>query len=246
MSSYKLLDDPNFSTSNGSPIDQFQGTAGQNQEWQLLEPGNGYAGTYFVDNAFVHVTIDSGGSTSEGTGVVAETRNSGVNQQWTFVPLFDGHDLIVNVASGLVLDDPPSFTSPISSTSPIYVDQWQLNDGANQEWNIVPESGGTVAIFNENDAGALGILRKPGPARVVRLRGRHLPAMVFATGLCCGNGARRTTGRCAATPTRCHQQRPAGRVSGGPRIAPPARAPSRAAYGPESREAVSEQPSGRS
>src|SRR5262249_53348220 len=117
--------------------------------WRLLEPG-GPAATYYVFNTFAGF-LDSGGSTSDGTGVVTDAPNSGIYQQWTFVPLIDGHDLIVNAGSGLVLDDPPSFSTN-------YVDQWQLNDGANQEWNLDPVQGGdgqVFAIFNENSGGVL-------------------------------------------------------------------------------------------
>jgi hypothetical protein len=32
----KVLDDPNFSTSNGTPIIQFQLNGGRNQQWKLL------------------------------------------------------------------------------------------------------------------------------------------------------------------------------------------------------------------
>ena len=32
----KVLDDPNFSTSNGTPMIQFQLNGGLNQQWKLL------------------------------------------------------------------------------------------------------------------------------------------------------------------------------------------------------------------
>ena len=85
-------------------------------------------------------------------------RTLGVYQQWTFVPLIDGEDLIVNVGSGLVLDDPPSFSTN-------NVDQWQLNDGANQQWNIVPVNGGggeVFTIFSANSGGQLESTGYPG------------------------------------------------------------------------------------
>jgi hypothetical protein len=151
--SLQVLDDPNFSTSNGSPIDQFQPLGGANQQWDLLELGNGPAATYYVANPSGGF-LDSQGSNSEGTGVITTSNNDGVYEQWTFVPLIDGHDLIVNVGSGLVLDDPPSFSTN-------NVDQWQLNDGPNQEWNLVTEFRGDgeflVAMVNENSGGVLEI-----------------------------------------------------------------------------------------
>ncbi len=154
--SLQMLDDPNFSTSNGSPVDQFQPTGTANQQWDLLEPGNGFAGTYTVSNTYAGF-MDSGGN-SEGTGVNTVDRTLGVYQQWTFVPLIDGEDLIVNVGSGLVLDDPPSFSTN-------NVDQWQLNDGANQQWNIVPVNGGggeVFTIFSANSGGQLESTGYPG------------------------------------------------------------------------------------
>ena len=39
---------------------------------------------------------DPNSSTSNGTGIDQWQSNGGANQQWTFVPLADGNDLIVN------------------------------------------------------------------------------------------------------------------------------------------------------
>ena len=50
---------------------------------------------------------------------------------------------IVNEASGKVLDDPGCSTS---NGAPI--DQWQLNGGANQQWNLVPLTDGNYEIVN--------------------------------------------------------------------------------------------------
>ena len=44
---------------------------------------------------------------------------------------------IVNAASGKVLDDPN-----FSTTNGAAIDQWQLNGGANQRWNVVPQKDG--------------------------------------------------------------------------------------------------------
>ena len=44
---------------------------------------------------------------------------------------------IVNEASGKVLDDPGFSTSNGAD-----IDQWQLNGGANQRWNVVPQKDG--------------------------------------------------------------------------------------------------------
>ncbi len=51
---------------------------------------------------------------------------------------------IVNEASGKVLDDPGS-----SSSNGAHIDQWQLNGGTNQRWDLVPVGNGNYAIENE-------------------------------------------------------------------------------------------------
>ena len=51
---------------------------------------------------------------------------------------------IVNEASGKVLDDPGA-----SSSNGAHIDQWQLNGGTNQRWDLVPMGNGNYAIENE-------------------------------------------------------------------------------------------------
>ena len=50
---------------------------------------------------------------------------------------------IVNEASGKVLDDPG-----FSTSNGAVIDQWQLNGGANQQWNLVPLPDGNQKIVN--------------------------------------------------------------------------------------------------
>ena len=50
---------------------------------------------------------------------------------------------IVNEASGKVLDDPGGSTS-----NGAHIDQWQLNGGTNQRWDLVPVGNGNYAIEN--------------------------------------------------------------------------------------------------
>ncbi len=51
---------------------------------------------------------------------------------------------IVNEASGKVLDDPG-----LSANNGAIIDQWQINGGANQRWDLVPVGNGNYAIENE-------------------------------------------------------------------------------------------------
>ena len=51
---------------------------------------------------------------------------------------------IINDQSGKVLDDPGA-----SSSNGAHIDQWQLNGGTNQRWDLVPMGNGNYAIENE-------------------------------------------------------------------------------------------------
>ena len=102
-----MLDDPAFSTSNGTSIDQYQPNGGTNQQWKLLAAGKAPVVTDYV----VNIVQRQGArrprfSTSNGTHIEQYQLNGGADQQWVFVPLADGNDLIVNAYSGKVLDDP--------------------------------------------------------------------------------------------------------------------------------------------
>src|SRR5215470_11910898 len=84
----KVLDDPNFSTSNGAVIQQFQPNGGANQRWNLVRLANG---NYEVFNAYSgKVLEDPNFSTSNGTPIQQFQLNGGLNQQWRIVPLANG------------------------------------------------------------------------------------------------------------------------------------------------------------
>src|SRR5271166_6069215 len=57
---------------------------------------------------------------------------------------------IVNEASGKVLDDPA-----FSTSNGAVIDQWQLNGGANQQWNVVPQKDGRFELVNVSSSKAL-------------------------------------------------------------------------------------------
>ena len=140
-----VLGDPGYSTNNGCGLIQWQWNAGQNERWTLLLAGNGPAMTYYVatadsDGAMV---LDDPNSSYNPTTPVQSYYNGGANQQWTFVPLANGNDLIVNVGSGLVLDDPD-----FSTSDGMHLDLYQLNGGQNQQWQVDNVGYGNVKIVN--------------------------------------------------------------------------------------------------
>src|SRR5262249_42543107 len=65
VASGKVLDDPGFSTANGTALQQYQPTGGTNQQWDLVQLGNG---NYEIANAFSGKALeDSGFSRANGT-----------------------------------------------------------------------------------------------------------------------------------------------------------------------------------
>ncbi len=135
-----MLADPNSDTSNGTVVIQYQ-PGGTEQQWALLPAGNAPAQTYYVgnadltyaDNGNVQVLADPSGSTQSGTNLIMWPPLNTVEQQWTFVQLADGDYLMVNGASGDVVDG--SGGTLYGEGSPIY--QSQLTGSLGQQWQLV-------------------------------------------------------------------------------------------------------------
>jgi hypothetical protein len=66
-------------------------------------------------------------------------------QQWNIVPAADGHATIVNVNSGLCLDDTDGKTAPGST-----IQQSTCNCLGVQQWRLINANGGQVNIVNRN------------------------------------------------------------------------------------------------
>ena len=143
---------------------QWQWNGGLNEQWELLGAGDAPAVTYNVYNVVgpnaspysVGELDDPNSSASNGTGIELNQPNGGFDQQWMFVPLADGNDLIVNVASGLVLGDPG-----YSNNDGTQVIQWQLNNGLNEQWQVENLGNGNVEIVNAYSN--LALTADPGP-----------------------------------------------------------------------------------
>ena len=134
----KVLDDPNFSSSNGTPIDQWQLNGGTNQQWKLV-PHNG---NYWIVNAYSNTVIgDPGFSNSNGTGIIQWQLNGGQNEQWQVDNLENGRYAIVNAYSNLALNDKGYSRSDGTS-----IIQWQWNGGMNEQWDLfVPNTTATTS-----------------------------------------------------------------------------------------------------
>lgn len=116
----RCLDDPGFSTTNGTQLEIWDCNGGANQKW-----------SYYPDNSLQTLgkCLDaSGGGTTPGTKVILWTCAGGTNQQWTV-----GSDgTIRGVASGLCLDVTGNKTA-----NGTLIELWTCNGGQNQIWNKV-------------------------------------------------------------------------------------------------------------
>jgi hypothetical protein len=121
------LDDPGFSTGNGTNIDQWGYNGGSNQKWTFTQNSDG---SYTIINQNSGKALeDPGFGTANGTKVDQWTSNSGTNQHWTVTPNQDGTYTIINKTSGLALEDPG-----FSTANGTQMDQWANNNGPNQCW----------------------------------------------------------------------------------------------------------------
>ena len=83
-SSGKVLDDPNFSTSNGTTLIQYQLNGGTNQQWNLVAQTDG---NWELKNASSgKVLADPNSSTANGTAIQQYQPTGGTNQQWSISP----------------------------------------------------------------------------------------------------------------------------------------------------------------
>jgi hypothetical protein len=129
----RLALDNSFSTTNGQPpIDQFQFNGTLNQQWVLLPAGNAVS---LAQGAIVNA--------QNFTSIHDMNATGGPIGQWNIIPLADGFNLIVNVASGFALADPNSSTIPGTA-----VDTELLYGGLNQEWQVLGQPDGNFVIFN--------------------------------------------------------------------------------------------------
>ena len=102
-----------------------------------------FTGTHVITNRYSALPMGVNGATTNGTLVAQYTANGANDQKWTITAVGDYYK-IINVLSGLALDDYAYQTQNIAP-----VNQWTDNGGANQLWSIVPVGGGYYRIINQ-------------------------------------------------------------------------------------------------
>ena len=153
-SSGKVLDDPDFATSNGAVIQQYQPNGGANQRWVFVPLADG--NDLIVNASSGDVLDDPDFSTSNGTRIIQYQLNGGLNQQWTIDALANGNDEVFNAYSGKVLDDPD-----FSTSNGDQIDQWQVYGAANQQWILLAAGNGPVVTNYVVNASSGKVLDDP-------------------------------------------------------------------------------------
>jgi ABC-type nitrate/sulfonate/bicarbonate transport system substrate-binding protein len=128
----KGLDDTNYSTSNGTLVQQWTLATDQvNQEWSFASAGDGF---YYIRNRYSGKVLDvTNQSTANGAQIQQwDEVGNHANQEWSLVPVAgvsNGY-YIVNRLSGKVLDD-----TNLSTSNGTIMQQWTEQPGqTNQIW----------------------------------------------------------------------------------------------------------------
>jgi glucosylceramidase len=114
QNSGSCVDDANFGTTNGTPVQQWSCSGATNQQWQFRSAGGGF---YEVINRLAAPQNQAwdvtGGTSATGSGVPIQTWAYGgaTNQQWQAVPVAGGYYQLLARNSGLCLGVPNASTA---------------------------------------------------------------------------------------------------------------------------------------
>lgn len=142
-----VMDDPSGSSANHTQIQEYPWNGGLNQQWILIQASARPTEEHVISSWYSGRTLDEPpGTPANGTHTQLAAFTGSANQEWLVVYLADGYEMIVNAASGMVLDNPWGN----ANHNPINV--YQVNGGYNQQWLLVIESGLSVAPPNRHYA----------------------------------------------------------------------------------------------
>ena len=142
------------STASGGPIQQQSMGEGTERIWNLMPVASGTTvpnGLYAIANNISGQTLDvDNAGITNGTLVQQYGFDGSQAQQWTTKQLENGSYSIVNVNSGLALDNGGSITPGASP------DQYTFSNGSNQWWQFNAFAGGGYTISNVANEFAVG------------------------------------------------------------------------------------------
>lgn len=133
----KALDVYNLSTADGARITQWTRNDGAQQQWQLVDSGNGY---YRLRSALSGKVLDvQNFSTADGGAITQYTDRNQTNQQFRLQDVSGGYVTLINRNSGKAVE-----VQGASTADGANVVQYSSWGGANQQWQLVRVGGGTT------------------------------------------------------------------------------------------------------
>jgi glucosylceramidase len=150
------------STADGAKIVQWTHDSDPDQQWTLLDAGNGYYNIVNVNSG--KALDDTNGSTTNGTQMQQWTLNTGsFNQQWLLASAGNGYYTLTNRTSGLALDLNAGGLGDGTA-----IQQWAGTSGnLNQQWQLVgtpraaaaatPTAGGSYRIISQASGKPFGV-----------------------------------------------------------------------------------------
>ena len=131
QNSGKCVDDTGGATANGTKVQQYGCSSGNNnQKWQFQPTDSGYYKIVSINNSTAVWDV-SGPSTADGALVHLWTYGGGTNQQWQAVSVGGGYYKFVSRYSGKCLDVPSA-----STTDGVQLQQYTCNGTGAQAWRL--------------------------------------------------------------------------------------------------------------
>jgi hypothetical protein len=120
------LDAKGQATTNGTPVQQYAYSGGNNQRWAVTNLGSSYK----IVGVQSGLSLDvKGQSTANGAALQLYSYGGGANQQWIITSTSGGYSAIKGVQSGKLVEALGGGT-----TNGTPVDQWSSTGGNNQQW----------------------------------------------------------------------------------------------------------------
>jgi len=133
----KVIDVYNLSTADGARITQWTRNDGAQQQWQLVDSGDGY---YRLKSRLSGKVLDvSNWSTADGGAIVQYTDRNQNNQQFRLQDVAGGYVTLISRHSGKAVE-----VQGASTADGANIVQYSSWGGANQQWQLVRVGGGTT------------------------------------------------------------------------------------------------------
>ena len=136
--SFKPLEIWGWGTANGSTADQWDYSAGQNQQFKVQSAANGgYLLTPVHTSGKCLEVLNWSGSNGATVDIWSYSGTGGNNQNWLIQPTDNGYYKIINVNSGKALEVTLGTNAATPLRNGTAVDQYDYNGGKNQQWGFV-------------------------------------------------------------------------------------------------------------